>query len=486
MRNKREVWSVTETLLMLVLIVLCQPLLAEYVDRQQRFSLNPPEGWQAEVDESGTAIFIAPDGVSSLIILPGEAAESTTLDALPSAYEQLLKDAQPGVSVEMLREERVRLAGQLALQRKYSIRRGAEKRATAMVTFIKVGRLSLTLAATATEAGFAEIEPALRACLQTLRFPAVRGEPAPSPSPVVQPAREIQAKLKALEQARRAGILGDEEYTRKKDELVRQQEKIREVPTPMEALQLRYNVQPGDEFRTRVAIEGKMATEVFQMGGVRGSEELLTYELTSVQKIESVAEDGTFVARIEPIPGTVTMSIDGKPQEVDPELLPEVLLRMTRLGEVVELKYLTASTEIALGREIFDFTGISNTFPIFPEEEIEIGDSWELTPTTRDTGLEGTAKLLGFERVQGYECAIIQIRSSKPISIPEELKGSFARQGLSVNGKIEIDVTQFSELEKGWPLNGSGNTIYEATLFKNGEEISRTMYSFHVSFAGTF
>ena len=172
---------------MLILIVLCQPPVAGYTDLQQRFSLEPPKGWQVQMDKSGVATFMAPDGVTALIIFPKRVSESTTLDTLPLAYERLLKEAQPGVSVELLEGMSFEIAGQPALQRVYAIKRGPGERARAMVTFIKVGKLSLTLAATTSEKEFAEYKQVFLKSLQTLRFPTP-GRPITTPDLPLKPS----------------------------------------------------------------------------------------------------------------------------------------------------------------------------------------------------------------------------------------------------------------------------------------------------------
>jgi hypothetical protein len=122
-------------------------------------------------DSSGVASFTSPDGITSLIILPTKLSQTETLDTIPSVYEQLLKESQAGISVEIARQKRVEIAGQPALQRWYIVERDEGGSFRAMAAFIKIGQLSLTIAAIASETGFAEVEPVLQACLRTLRFP---------------------------------------------------------------------------------------------------------------------------------------------------------------------------------------------------------------------------------------------------------------------------------------------------------------------------
>ena len=208
------------TFSVLFLLVLCQPLLAEYTDPQGRFSMQPPDGWQARTldDESGIVVFKEPDGVTSLMVLP-VVAESATLEGMPSEYEQLMKEAQPGVTLKVLEETRVAISGQQALRREYVIERGVGERAKTMATFIKLGNLSLTLAGTCGEEEFAKFKPVFSKSMQSLRFTETSRALTSVSPPKVELAPKIQTKLNILDQARRAGLLSDKEYTIKREGL---------------------------------------------------------------------------------------------------------------------------------------------------------------------------------------------------------------------------------------------------------------------------
>ncbi len=188
---------VTGMLSALILAMLCQSVLAAvYTDSKRRFSLELPENWKVQSDKSGVASFTAPDGITSLLIFPKEVLESTALGTLPAAYEQLIKESQPNISLKMLKETRVKIAGQVALQREYSLARDADNRIMAMVTFVKSGRLSLTLAATTSERGFARSKQVFQELLQTLRF---RATDTVTVAPVVPLDRMTVAPVQPLD-----------------------------------------------------------------------------------------------------------------------------------------------------------------------------------------------------------------------------------------------------------------------------------------------
>lgn len=190
-------WVVTGMLSALILAMLCQSILAAvYTDSKRRFSLELPENWKVQSDKSGVVSITAPDGTTSLLIFPKEVLESTALGTLPAAYEQLIKESQPNISLKMLKETRVKIAGQVALQREYSLARDADNRIMAMVTFVKSGRLSLTLAATTSERGFVKFKPVFQEILQTLRF---RATDTVTVAPVVPLDRLTVAPIQPLD-----------------------------------------------------------------------------------------------------------------------------------------------------------------------------------------------------------------------------------------------------------------------------------------------
>ena len=130
--------------------------------------------------------------------------------------------------------------------------------------------------------------------------------------------------------------------------------------------------------------------------------------------------------------------------------------------------------------------GISSTFPGFPERKIEVGDFWRLPSIAPEIEYEGFGELLGFEQVEGRPCARMQIRSTMPATMPQELDRDLARQGLSIQGAVRSDMTQFFDLVTGWPVSGNGKTTYEVTVLRNEEKLSHTTYDFDVDFAADF
>jgi len=171
------------------------------------FQLDPPEGWAKHVADDGSgAIFTAPDGAARIVVLKTILAAEAGLQDVARAYEEIVKQSQPKMEWKLLREASTRVAGVAALEREYSAWEG-DDRGRILATFVKQGTLAIAIHASARpEDAFARLEPVFRKCVATLRLAAA----AP-------PDRaEADRKLAALEAARQAGILSQEEYERKR------------------------------------------------------------------------------------------------------------------------------------------------------------------------------------------------------------------------------------------------------------------------------
>ena len=163
------------SIVFLTLLLLGQSALAAYNDPQERFSLEPPEGWKVQ-GGTGLAVFTDPDGATSLIVLPGEFSESTTLNEISSVYEKILKEARPDTAVEVVKETKIEIAGHPALQKEYALKGERGKSGRILAAFVKKGTLSITFAATVSEAEYGDVKPVLQSFFQSLRFPKAVSE----------------------------------------------------------------------------------------------------------------------------------------------------------------------------------------------------------------------------------------------------------------------------------------------------------------------
>jgi hypothetical protein len=183
-------------------------LIRQPVAAQEGFHLEPPPGWGKHVADDGSgAIYTAPDGAARIVILKTPVAAEAGLADVVRAYEGFVTQSQPKMEWKLLREASTRVAGLAALEREYSAWEG-DDRGRILATFVKQGTLALAIhASVRPEEAFARLEPVFRKCVATLRI----GGAAPPPD-----RADADRKLAALEAARQAGILSQEEYERKR------------------------------------------------------------------------------------------------------------------------------------------------------------------------------------------------------------------------------------------------------------------------------
>ncbi|MHC4974837.1 MAG: SHOCT domain-containing protein [Planctomycetota bacterium] len=195
-------------------------LLPALVFAQEGFQLDPPQGWGKHVADDGSGMIVtAPDGAARIVVLKIPVAAEAGLKDVVRAYEGFVKQSQPNMQWKLLSEVSTRVAGLPALERVYSAWEG-EDRGRILTTVVKQGTVALAIHASARpEEAFARLEPVFRKCLATLRI----GDAAAKPD-----RAEADRKLAALEAARKAGVLSQEEYEKKRAAILASQPKLDE------------------------------------------------------------------------------------------------------------------------------------------------------------------------------------------------------------------------------------------------------------------
>lgn len=183
-------------------------LLPTSVFAQDGFQLDPPQGWGKHVADDGSGVILtAPDGAARIVVLKTKMTADAGLPDVGRAYEGFVKQSQPNMQWKLLSEAKTRVAGLPALERVYSAWEG-EDRGRILATFVKQGTVALAIhASVRPEQAYARLEPVFRKCLETLRF---------APAAAAADGAQADRKLAALEAARQAGILSQEEYERKR------------------------------------------------------------------------------------------------------------------------------------------------------------------------------------------------------------------------------------------------------------------------------
>jgi hypothetical protein len=188
-------------------------LLSTIALAQEGFQLDPPQGWGKHVADDGSGMILtAPDGAARIVVLKTAMTADSGLPDVARAYEGFVKQSQPNMQWKLLGEAKTQVAGLPALERVYSAWEG-EDRGRILATFVKQGTVALAIhASVRPEEAYARLEPVFRKCLATLRFAGTAAKP--------QDRAEIDRKLAALEAARQAGILSQEEYEKKRAALL--------------------------------------------------------------------------------------------------------------------------------------------------------------------------------------------------------------------------------------------------------------------------
>ena len=475
---------VIHVFLALFLVLSCPVLAAGYSDPQNRFSLETPRDWQVRTHEDGVpeAVLEALAGHPSLTILSKEVADAETLAMQPANYERIVGAMDEDIIVVKMNEESVEIAGHPAVQRTYVVIGQRGTRARIFATYIKVGSLSLSITATASERGFSRIEPLFSGSLQTLRFSSSLTEAGGvPPSPAKSRSSARAAERQEIEEAFRQGAISREEYVRRKARLAFD-EATPESPETQESHQLAYRVQPGNEFTTHIVMAGRMVTEDLGQGGGAGSENALKYELESVQSVLPADKPDTFITRITTKPENVVILVDGIRQDAGLGAFPETAIEMTRQGDIIGLDDRAQRHEASAEGGLLTLMGVRNSFPRLPDRAVRVGERWDLLPSHAEEGFEGSVHFIGLQNVQGLQCAVLHVHSRLPLTLPRELAEGFAREGVDFQGWIETDMEQCFALDMGWPIRGEGHTAYDTKSIKDGETVSHTTFHLDVSF----
>ena len=458
--------------LLVLLPVLAGPVpAAGYSDPQNRFSLDTPKDWKIRTHEDGIrkAVMEALGGVPSVTILARDVPATETLETQPSQYERIAGSVGADIIVVKMSEESVELAGHPALQRMYAVMGLRGKRARILATFVKVGPLSLTIAATAGKQGFSRNASLVRKSLQTLRFSSSLTKAGRIPPSAEQSASPDEAKRQAIQDVRRKAYQAFHE-------------EMPDRPEGQERLRLSYRVRPGNEFRVHMVMAGRMVAGTPGRDEEAVSENALKYELESVQSVLSADEPGTFRVRFTTRPETVAMLVDGVQQDAGRTVFPDMTVRMTRQGEIFGLDDRARRHGVSADAGRLALMGVRNFFPRFPDREVSIGDRWDLLPSPAENGVEGFVRFIGIQEVQGQRCAVLHVHSRLPMTLPGDLEQGFGREGVRFEGWVETDMTQWFALDMGWPIMGDGQSVYETSLMKDGETVSRTTFHFDVNF----
>ncbi|MCS7187678.1 MAG: hypothetical protein N3B10_12925 [Armatimonadetes bacterium] len=192
-------------------------------------------------------------------------------------------------------------------------------------------------------------------------------------------------------------------------------------------------------------------------------------KMTETERIESVDKEGV-ATLVTTVKGRIKTEVTGLPAgvEVPPEQdIPpvETRFKVTPLGKVLEVE--TKLPEKTEKEPSFPFPsdfampqmqGLTWQGLLFPENPVKVGDTWDISTKidfkledrTVEIEIKGKARLVGFEKVDGRECAVIEATTEIPdfgelvraVPIPEAKGKVRARTEGQANSKIWFDINE--------------------------------------------
>lgn len=270
---------------------------------------------------------------------------------------------------------------------------------------------------------------------------------------------------------------------------------------------------PTNQVRTyEQQVSGEMAMTVQALGQEVPAMVSVQGKMTQTERVESVDKEGV-ATLVTTAKGKIKTEVTGLPGAETPreqDIPPiQTRLKVTPLGKVLEIQ--TKLPERADKEKLFpspfgpDFTmpqmqGLTWQGLLFPENPVKVGDTWDISTKidfkmedrTVEIEVKGKARLIGFEKLDGRDCAVIETTTEVPdfgelvqaMPIPEGKGKVTARtegqshgkiwfdfaEGLVVRNEISVDVTMnFSvSLPTGQSINMSmqGNFQTQQRLTK--------------------
>lgn len=229
---------------------------------------------------------------------------------------------------------------------------------------------------------------------------------------------------------------------------------------------------PANQVRTyEHQVSGEMAMTIQVLGQEMPLMISVQGKMTETEQVESVDKEGV-ATLVTTAKGRIKTETTGLPAgaEVPPEQdIPpiETRLKVTPLGKVLEMQ-----TKLPKGAEkasplpspfgpnlaVPQMQGLTWRGFLLPENPVKVGDTWDISTKidfkledrTVEINVKGNARLVGFEKVDSRDCAIIEVTVEIPdfgelmqaVPIPEAKGKVSARTEGQTNSKIWFDIAE--------------------------------------------
>lgn len=246
-------------------------------------------------------------------------------------------------------------------------------------------------------------------------------------------------------------------------------------------------------------VSGEMAMTMQVLGEEVPLMISLQGKVVRTERVESVDKEGA-ATLVTTTRGRIKTEVTGLPPgaETPPEQeIPpiETRFKVTPLGKVLEVQTklpekARKGTPLPLPS---DFTmpqmqGLTWQGLLFPENPVKVGDSWDISTKvdfkledrTVEIEVKGKARLVGFEKVEGRDCAVIETTVEIPdiselmqaMPIPEEKGKVSARLEGQTNSKIWFDIAEGLVIRNE---TSADMTMNSSITLPTGQSISMSM-----------
>lgn len=208
-----------------------------------------------------------------------------------------------------------------------------------------------------------------------------------------------------------------------------------------EAVLLEYKPKPGTTVKYQMNIRGSTVVTAMQKAQKTDLETIMKVE----QKVTGVDKNGNIEMTTTILEGTITVNNTPTPL---PAVGQIIRVKMAKDGEILE-------------SEGMDQGNFNQMQVRFPNKPVKVGDSWnsEIQPNPQlPIPLKVKYTLVGFEKVDGYDCAVLQSNvtsdqgqaGSINLNVKADGKIWFAyKEGIMVKNEVTSNMVMVMESDMG-------------------------------------
>jgi len=227
------------------------------------------------------------------------------------------------------------------------------------------------------------------------------------------------------------------------------------VASPAWAVSLRYTPKQGTKLHYSLALTGRVNMQYPPDVASKMPEGMDTMTMSMAMTMDQTAEKvdaDSITWLIETGASKMTMKMGTEPEETQETTGSQTRVKMTKLGKVLEVKPLGEQSNLP-GME--EMSGLMDSLPtIFPEKEVNPGDTWS---STIDLPLPGMSDSIHITMESTLK-RVVQLRGHQVAEIESKLTGPFAfsQENMQVKGDLNGTLTTYHDFDKGITVETRG------------------------------